>query len=298
MTYKVAILLASYNGELFLKKQLDSIINQLGADVSVFVSDDCSTDQTKQVVQSAQAECQNIHLLETKKNLGRSSQNFFNLIEKVDFSIFDFVAYADQDDFWFEDKLNCAINELINQNADGISTDVYALWPKTGKKKLIKKSFKQRKYDFWFEPPGPGCTHIMRAVVFENFKRFIITKKKKGIEEIDCHDWLTYAFFRYNGFKWVISSNPKMYYIQHSDNETGVNHGVRAAWKRLQLVRNRWYQDQASKVYLVLTNKHINTLLDTIKVKDILELRRRNLHSLLVFFLMKSLPITTRQHGF
>ena len=48
--YKILVLLASFNGEKFIKNQLDSILSQEGVDVSVLISDDNSNDDTMNII--------------------------------------------------------------------------------------------------------------------------------------------------------------------------------------------------------------------------------------------------------
>ena len=51
---KVCVLLSSYNGEKYLKEQIESIINQKGVEVDLYIRDDGSTDSTIQIVKDYQ----------------------------------------------------------------------------------------------------------------------------------------------------------------------------------------------------------------------------------------------------
>ena len=47
---KIDILLATYNGETFIKEQIDSILNQTYSEFRLLISDDNSTDKTKEII--------------------------------------------------------------------------------------------------------------------------------------------------------------------------------------------------------------------------------------------------------
>lgn len=107
--YTVQVLLSTYNGEAYLKEQLDSILNQKDVAVKLFVRDDGSSDGTVDILRAYAALHENIHYL-GGENCGVVA-SFFRLFELSD-SDADFYALADQDDVWDEDKLSIACNKL------------------------------------------------------------------------------------------------------------------------------------------------------------------------------------------
>ena len=50
MKQKVDVLLATYNGEKYIKQQIDSILKQTYKDIHLIISDDCSTDKTREIL--------------------------------------------------------------------------------------------------------------------------------------------------------------------------------------------------------------------------------------------------------
>ena len=62
MSRRVAILLSAYNGEKYIKAQLDSLLKQKGCEVEIFIRDDGSTDRTLEIVQKYENELQNVHV--------------------------------------------------------------------------------------------------------------------------------------------------------------------------------------------------------------------------------------------
>ncbi len=108
---RVAVLLSTFNGELFLKEQLDSILIQQHVDVHLFARDDGSTDNTCALLHeyASSSECMQV---ERGANLGVVG-SFFKLLENAG-NDFDFYAFADQDDVWMPDKLSAAV-EILHQ---------------------------------------------------------------------------------------------------------------------------------------------------------------------------------------
>ena len=99
--YTVQVLLSTYNGETYLKQQLDSILNQKNVAVKLFVRDDGSSDGTVDILRAYAALHDNICYL-CGENCGVVA-SFFRLFELSDPDV-DFYALSDQDDVWDEDK--------------------------------------------------------------------------------------------------------------------------------------------------------------------------------------------------
>lgn len=115
---KISVALCTYNGEKFLKKQLDSILNQTVAVDEIVICDDGSTDATVQIVNDYKQTYPNvIQLFINEINL-RSNKNF----EKaVSLCTGDFIFLSDQDDIWKSNKVAKTL-EVFNQNptAEGV----------------------------------------------------------------------------------------------------------------------------------------------------------------------------------
>ena len=123
---RVAVLLAAHNGVLWLPEQIGSALLQQGVDVTIFVSVDHSDDGTEQFIDQLSLGDDRISILPHGKRFGGAGPNFYRLIKEVDFSGFDYVAFADQDDIWFPNKLSRASEELIRSGADAYSSNVTA----------------------------------------------------------------------------------------------------------------------------------------------------------------------------
>ena len=250
MHKKIAVLLASYNGVKYIKEQVDSILNQKEVDVTIFISDDLSTDKTIEYLQDIYKDFKNIVYLPSGSKFGGAGKNFFRLIRDVDFSSFDFISFVDQDDIWYEDKLIRAIKTIEDKQLDAYSSNVLAFW-EDGKEMIINKSSSQARYDYLFEAAGPGCTYVLKKDLAIFLQKFI-SENWEDVNKVELHDWFIYAFARENNYKWHIDEKPSMRYRQHTSNQVGANDGLKAKLKRLKKVFSSWYREEIIKIIKVL----------------------------------------------
>lgn len=248
---RVAVLMATHNGISWIEEQINSILNQINVDVTIFLSDDNSVDGTFDYLCKLTKKNKRIVLLPKVKPFGSAAKNFYHLIDEVNFKGFSYIALSDQDDIWNKDKLYTHISILEKNNAEAVSSNVIAFWPNR-KEVLIKKSQPQRKYDFLFEGPGPGCTFIITPWLANKVKYQL--KKNKIASHIELHDWLIYAICRAYKKLWVIDPWPSLKYRQHSLNVLGANSGVKAALARFNDIINGWYRRQVKVISEVIVN--------------------------------------------
>lgn len=101
--------MSTYNGEKYLKEQIDSILTQRGVELTLYVRDDGSSDKTIDIVKEYQKNNPNIKL-DVGQNLGVGN-SFMQLVYDVP-DDYDFYAFADQDDVWLPEKMGKAIEEI------------------------------------------------------------------------------------------------------------------------------------------------------------------------------------------
>ncbi|WP_339009876.1 glycosyltransferase [Aeromonas popoffii] len=231
---KICVLLASYNGEKYLKEQIDSILCQLDVDVTIYVSLDKSSDNSLSMLTEFATANENIILLEYGHKFGSAGRNFFHLIKSVSVDDYDYIAFADQDDIWESTKIREAIILLSNSRSDGYSSNVTAFW-ENGSERLINKSSPQVEYDYLFESPGPGCTFVFTKTLYKKIQDSVI-RNYDYIHKLWLHDWFCYSLARFSGYKWVIDPRPLMRYRQHSTNEVGANSGILSFLKRINIM--------------------------------------------------------------
>lgn len=229
---KIGILLAAYNGERYITEQLQSILKQTFKPSKILVNIDQSVDRTFSIMQEYENKNPEIKIINTKRRFGSAAGNFINLLIYADLSDIDYIALADQDDVWKENKLERAIKK-IEQGFDGYSSNVEAFW-EDGRKQVLVKNQPQKKLDYLFESAGPGCTYVMSKKLALKLQQFLNNGYFNQLH--NYHDWLIYAFARSNDFKWHIDSYPCVEYRQHDTNVFGANVGIMAFISRSKRV--------------------------------------------------------------
>lgn len=250
MKQRTAVLLAAYNGMQWIAAQVESILCQENVDIHLFISVDLSTDQTLAWCHGLAERDMRVTVLSGEERFGGAARNFFRLFVDVSFSDFGYVALADQDDIWLPDKLSAAQYFLSNNGYDAYSGNVVAFWS-NGREVLVNKAQPQRRYDYFFEAAGPGCTYVFKVQPALNFKRFLI-QNWTSLSQVSLHDWMIYAWFRISDYRWHIDPTPKVMYRQHTSNQVGANQGLQAAINRLRLLRAGWYRAEIAKIASLL----------------------------------------------
>jgi rhamnosyltransferase len=251
---KVAVLLAAFNGISWIEEQLDSILAQIRVDVSVFISVDPSSDGTEVCCASYAQRHANVTLLPPSGRFGGAARNFFRLVRDVDCTPFDYVAFSDQDDVWYPDKLDRATSRLKASDFDAYSSNVTAFWP-DGKRLVLDKAQPQVRWDHLFEAAGPGCTYVLGQRLAAAFKTSLLDHWDTA-QQVTLHDWYCYAFARNHDFRWLIDSIPTMDYRQHADNQVGANMGIAAFLGRLKRITNGWWPTQVLLIARLTEGRH------------------------------------------
>lgn len=242
---RIAVLMATHNGSEFIDDQLKTILNSSDVNLTIFVSDDGSTDDTVEIV-SRYLACNVVLLKPTKA--GSAGQNFFRMIRDLPDYEFDYFAFADQDDLWHPDKLSRAVKMLKSTLTAGYSSDVEAFFP-GGKKQLIKKSYPQKEWDFLFESAGPGNTIVLPQQSFLLLRNFLNSADRDVLDRVTFHDWFIYAFIRGQHLGWHIDNFVSVEYRQHNRNVIGASVGRKAIFLRLRKVFSGWYLEQSQILY-------------------------------------------------
>jgi len=109
----VSIAMATYNGEKYLREQLDSLAAQTMLPNELVVSDDGSTDRTVEIIQTFALQSPfQIRIFENHSRLG-FADNFLKAAELCRFSI---IAFCDQDDIWLPSKIERCVSEFLSQD--------------------------------------------------------------------------------------------------------------------------------------------------------------------------------------
>lgn len=107
----VVVIMSTYNGENYVEDQINSILNQIGVNVLLYIRDDGSSDGTPKILSRFNSRHNNI-IISLENNLGFRN-SFFKALK--DAPMGDYYSFSDQDDIWFHDKLLKTIN-LFSEN--------------------------------------------------------------------------------------------------------------------------------------------------------------------------------------
>jgi rhamnosyltransferase len=275
---KFAIFLAAKDGMPWLPMQIESIEKQNNINYKLYINLDLSKDESKFFLERKIKKNKNIRLLISKNSIGSPAKNFFWMIKNINFRKFDYLAFSDQDDIWFKNKLICAHKAIIKNNAQGYSSNLITFG--MGKKKYyLKKDYVQKKFDYLFESVSAGCTFVLTKDSATLLRNFLIKKWNK-INKINNHDWFIYAFYRFYNLKWFCDKKYTIYYRQHNQNFLGANVNLSSYIKRIKLIVTGWYSREIRKIYNILISENKNNKLIDIYsnfevIKNINETRRR-----------------------
>ena len=102
---KVSVCIATYNGEIYIRQQLESILVQIGGNDEIIISDDGSTDNTINIIKSLG----DARIKITYANGHNFKKNFENALCHA---TGDYIFLSDQDDIWLEGKYATCLQEL------------------------------------------------------------------------------------------------------------------------------------------------------------------------------------------
>lgn len=212
----VSVAMTTYNGEHYLEKQLESIINQSFKNIEIIIVDDCSSDKTKQILQSFHDEYSdiyNIKILDNLNNIG-FVKNFEKAIRHCSGK---YIALCDQDDVWHKNKIELLVGAIDNYSL--IFSDVSLM---DSKGDIYVKS---RSHKFKIDNKS---NISFRELVFKNyvigcsclFSSAIINDILPFPEDALFHDWwIAIVAVKRQGIKYYDES--LIDYRQHDSNVYG-----------------------------------------------------------------------------
>lgn len=171
---KISIVLSTYNGGAYIIEQLDSILNQTRKADEVLIFDDCSTDNTQQIIEQFISE----HNLTTWKFAVNHENKGWkrNFMEGIWNTLGDLVFPCDQDDIWMPKKLEQMEKIMIENPKIMVLTSNYESFYDSGKRvcgpekddgKLIKQPLSNKVFNIRY----PGCTYCIRREFVEISKK-------------------------------------------------------------------------------------------------------------------------------
>lgn len=242
-TPRICVLMASYNGADFIADQIATILHQQGVEVRLFIRDDGSSDTTPAIIAAEAQRDARVRVVDPQGiSTGSAARNFLRMLESIDFGDADYVALADQDDFWLSHKLRRAVEQITSARAGGYSTNLVA-FDNEGLRApwLLRKQGKPRRFDHFFQGASAGCTYVLSRAAADAIQPWLSTVEHPADHGIS-HDWLIYAFVRNLGFRWVYDDAALILYRQHGANVYGAQPGLQSVAARIKLLRARWYR--------------------------------------------------------
>lgn len=101
---EVEVLLATYNGDRFVREQIDSILEQDYRSLRIVVSDDGSQDATGKILtEYGHLLPDRFHILDNQSSTGSAKLNFLRLMKAATGT---YLCFADQDDVWLPNKVS------------------------------------------------------------------------------------------------------------------------------------------------------------------------------------------------
>lgn len=248
---KIVILLATYNGERYLRQQLDSLMRQTYKNWELYIQDDSSTDTTVEIIKEYQRLYSNIVFLQPSCKLGAKG-NFIKMLEQVEA---DYYFFCDQDDVWLEDKVESSLQymsqlEKMTEYADKpivVHTDL----------KVVDSELNTIAPSFWaYSHVNPVKLSVFSKLATRNvvtgctmlFNKSAREQSLPVPEEACMHDlWVTLSVMKVGGVLKYIES-PKVLYRQHRGNVVGIRNagGLNLIGKKLFHLKSLWNTNVAN----------------------------------------------------
>lgn len=229
----ITIVMASYNGAAYLGAQLDSILRQSLDDWRLLVSDDGSTDATRELL-NHYANGPMSGRLQVIDGPGRgATANFLHLIGRTDPD--SWIAFADQDDSWRPEKLARAAEWLNRQSGPA----VYA-----ARTMICDQNMRELAPAPHFPGPFsfrnaliqaclPGNTTVANSEALALLRQGAAAADRAGIIG---HDWWVYQLLSGAGATIMRDRTPALLYRQHARNVMGRNDTAKARMARVSML--------------------------------------------------------------
>ena len=214
---KINVLLSTYNGEKYLREQLESLLCQSVDDLRIIVRDDGSTDGTHAILDEYQGAGKLTWYTGANKGCAKS---FWDLVMTCPDA--DYYAFCDQDDYWHPDKLQIATDALQKAGDSAVArlyfSDVHVVDAELGH--ISNGMVERMPVDFahaLIKNIAPGCTYV-----FNHAARALLKQYDTEKYTIDIHDWTAYKIIACFG-EVVFDEKPHLDYRQHGDNVLGAS---------------------------------------------------------------------------
>jgi len=264
-TEKTAILLATYNGEKYIREQIDSILAQTDTDWVLYIHDDGSKDQTMEVIKEYVEKYPEQIIVVEGAPTGGAKSNFFYLFHQVEAP---FYMCCDQDDVWLPEKIEITRKEmenLIRGDEDKPALVFTELCVVDGELNVIAENMRDyqgldcknvRLNRVLIQNVVTGCTMMVNHVLRDELTK--ITE----YTDVLMHDWwATLVAVRFGKVSFI--EQPTILYRQHGNNGVGASNA-----NSLMYQMKRMLQGEEIKQSLVNTRKQARLFADIYKENE------------------------------
>ncbi|MEE9494121.1 MAG: glycosyltransferase family 2 protein [Gammaproteobacteria bacterium] len=209
----VQILLSTYNGSVFLQELLDSLAAQSFENIAITIRDDNSVDTTLEILKTFAANNPDISVFAGDRK--KAKKSFFYLLNSV--SDAEYYAFCDQDDFWYTDKIDRAINN-ISKTSSEIPALYFSRLEYVNVKLQLKGFSREPRKAVSFqnalvENMATGCTMVINKAARELIIQHLP-------ENCIMHDW--WCLLVVSAFGEIIyDATPGVKYRLHDNNAVG-----------------------------------------------------------------------------
>lgn len=236
----VLIMLSTYNGEKYLREQLNSLYNQTGVDIHILVRDDGSKDKTLDILNEYSQKYGAITILPSVNVGAAKSFHLLAYYAYQEMHKFDYYAFCDQDDVWQNQKLSYSCEALNNTKCKyklfyGPATLVDKDLNLLGSSVKIINNLEAN----IFSSRSLGCTQVFNWDLLEKFvslHNYVVNAR--NTDYIPLHDgWISLMAYSLAA-DVIIGDHPLIFYRQHSNNVVGMNEShVERCLKRIMRFR-------------------------------------------------------------
>lgn len=220
---KTSVALCTYNGEKYIKQQLDSILKQTVPVDEIIVCDDGSTDTTISIINSYQKQYPEIFKVHINEQNLRSVKNFEKAVSLCTNEI---IFLSDQDDIWIDEKVQIYLNHfnknpnisVIASNGYGIDENdnilnVITIWDVIP---FIRKTGKELNYFEIISFSGNIATGATMAIKKDFIQKTIPFPM---VPEFHHDEWIALIAASENKFDFLDTKT--FYYRQHQNQQVG-----------------------------------------------------------------------------
>jgi len=227
MNLKYSVAMATYNGEKYIKKQIDSILSQTVLPEEVVIIDDFSTDNTFRILREYEfPDNINVMLKKHIENMGYR-KTFFEAINLCSQKV---IFLSDQDDVWINSKAEKILKVFNNNSRISVINTNYKLIDSVGEEIQENKWINRRKilfrnkiskideYSIVRYNISMGCTMAITQEIVDEIK----AHKGQLQNMLLPHDWAINVIGALNDSLYYYNE-PLIYYRLHDKNTLGLN---------------------------------------------------------------------------